>query len=162
MVRWPGVVSPGQRNADLVQNLDFAETFLDVAGVDVPADMQGRSLVSTLKGETPQDWRDAIYYHYYEFPGAHSVKRHYGVRTDRYTLAHFYHDVDEWELYDLKEDPLQLNSVYDDPAYADVVKELKAEIARLQKQYEVPEEDTRPPAQQAGGDSRGAARRIAG
>jgi arylsulfatase A-like enzyme len=146
MVRWPGVVSPGQRNTDLVQNLDFAETFLEVAGVEVPADMQGRSLVSTLNGETPKDWRDAIYYHYYEYPGAHSVKRHYGLRTDRYTLTHFYYDIDEWELYDLKEDPLQLKSVYDDPAYADVQAKLQARLAELQEQYDVPEAHTEPPA----------------
>ncbi len=146
MVRWPGVTKPGSKNSDLVQNLDFAQTFLDVADAEIPGDMQGHSLVPLLQGKTPEDWRDSVYYHYYEFPGAHSVKRHYGLRTDRYTMTHFYFDVDEWELYDLEKDPLQQKSVYGDPAYAETVAELKTELARLQKLYEVPAEHTRPPA----------------
>ncbi|HUT95353.1 MAG TPA: sulfatase/phosphatase domain-containing protein [Thermoguttaceae bacterium] len=133
LVRWPGVVKPGSENRDLVQNLDFAETFLDVAGVPVPDDMQGRSLVPLLKGQTPNDWRKSVYYHYYEFPGWHDVARHYGVRTDRHKLVHYY-DVGEWELFDLQKDPDELGSVYDDPAYAGVVAELKAELGRLRKE----------------------------
>ena len=140
LVRWPGVVKPGEVNEDLVQNLDFAETFLDIAGVNIPADMQGRSLVPLLEGRTPADWRKSIYYHYYEYPGAHSVKRHYGVRTDRYKLIHFYHDIDEWELYDLQKDPDELQSVYADSEYADIVSRLEREIETLQKQYDVPED----------------------
>ena len=76
-----------------------------------------------------------MYYHYYEYPGAHMVKRHYGVRTKRYKLIHFYHDIDAWELYDLERDPHELNNVYDDPRYASIVKELKAELQRLRKHY---------------------------
>ncbi len=136
LVRWPGVVRPGSENCDLVQNLDFAETFLDIAGVPVPEQMQGRSLVPLLKGETPADWRKSIYYHYYELPGWHDVQRHEGVRTARYKLVHYY-IIDEWELFDLEKDPDELRSVYDDPAYATVVKELKAELVRLRKQYRV-------------------------
>ncbi|MBN1491974.1 MAG: sulfatase-like hydrolase/transferase [Phycisphaerae bacterium] len=136
IVRWPGATRPGTTNTDLVQNLDFAETFLDLAGVPIPDDMQGRSFVPLLKGETPPDWRRSIYYHYYEFPGWHDVRRHYGVRTDRHKLIHYY-DINEWELFDLKSDPDEMHSVYDDPAYAETVKELKAELTRLRKQYKV-------------------------
>ncbi len=136
LVRWPGQVKPGSVNTDLVMNLDFPETFLEIAGVDIPDDMQGRSIASILRGQTPDDWRKSVYYRYYEFPGPHSVRQHYGVRTDRYKLIHFYEsDVDEWELYDLEKDPNELNSLYADTAYADTVKELKAELSRLQKLY---------------------------
>ena len=133
VVRWPGVVKPGSRNKDLVQNLDFAETFLDMAGVAVPDDMQGASLVPLLEGNTPDDWRKSVYYHYYEFPGWHDVKRHHGVRTDRHKLVHYY-DIGEGELFDLQEDPHELKSVYDDPKYADVRKELEAELTRLREE----------------------------
>lgn len=142
IVRWPGVVKPGSENTELVQNLDFAETFLDAAGAQIPDDMQGRSIVPVLKGETPEDWRDSIYYQYYEFPAVHQVQRHYGVRTDRYKLIHYYL-IDEWELFDLKEDPHEQMNLYTDPKYAEVVKDLKAELERLREQYQVPE-DNRP------------------
>ncbi|MEX2286122.1 MAG: sulfatase [Planctomycetaceae bacterium] len=145
LVRWPSHVKPGSVNQDLVSNLDFAETFLDLAGASIPEDMQGKSLVQLLKGETPPDWRKSLYYHYYEYPAVHMVRRHEGVRTDRYKLMHFY-DIDEWEFYDLAKDPHELHSGYNDPAYADVINELKAELARLRSQYEVPEtRDPLPP-----------------
>jgi arylsulfatase A-like enzyme len=144
LVRWPGVAKPGTVNNDLVSNLDFAETFLEAAGLKAPEEMQGRSLVPLLKGETPTDWRKSFYYHYYEYPGPHSVRRHYGVVTDRYKLVHFYGDVDEWELFDLKEDPRELRSVFGRPEYAQAQKELEAELARLRKELRVP--DTEPPA----------------
>lgn len=137
LVRYPGHIKPGTVNDDLVQNLDFAETFLDYAGEKIPADMQGRSLRPVLAGKTPSDWRTSAYYHYYEFPGPHSVARHYGVRTKRYTLAHFY-QLDEWELYDLEKDPRQMRSVYDDAAYAKTVEELKRELTQLRARYQVP------------------------
>jgi arylsulfatase A-like enzyme len=138
LVRWPGVAKAGSENRDLVQNLDFAETFLDAAGVKVPDDVQGRSLVPLLKGETPKDWRKSVYYHYYEYPAVHMVQRHYGVRTDRYKLVHYYL-IDEWELFDLQKDAQEIKSVYADPAYADTVKELKAELERLREHYKVTE-----------------------
>ena len=141
IVRWPGVVKPGSVDNHLVQNLDFAETFLDIAGVEPPADMQGRSLVPLLKGEPPQNWRKSIYYHYYEFPGAHSVRRHYGVRTEHHKLIYYY-GIEEWELFDLDKDPDELKSVYDVSAYAEVVTELRTELKRLQKHYK----DTDPEA----------------
>jgi arylsulfatase A-like enzyme len=135
LVRWPKVIKAGSVNDDIVLNLDFASTFLDFAGAAVPADIQGRSLRPILKGKTPSDWRKSMYYHYYEYPGWHAVKRHYGVRTERYKLIHFYYDIDAWELYDLQEDPHELANVYDNPAYADIVKRLEAELRRLQKKY---------------------------
>ena len=143
IVRWPGVVAPGSENNDLVQNLDFAETFLDVAGVPIPDMMQGRSLVPLLEGTTPSDWRDAIYYQYFEYPGWHMVRRHYGVRTLRHKLIYYY-EIDEWELFDLVADPRELHSVYDDPQYAEVVTDLKDRLERLRAQYAVPDEDRVP------------------
>jgi arylsulfatase A-like enzyme len=108
--------------------------------------MQGESIVPLLKGKKPKDWRKSLYYHYYEFPGAHSVRRHYGVRTDKHKLIHFY-NLDGWELYDLEKDPNELNSVYGKPEYAALTKELKDELGRLRKLYQVPE-DTRPVSRQ--------------
>ncbi|MHC4219831.1 MAG: sulfatase/phosphatase domain-containing protein, partial [Planctomycetota bacterium] len=140
IVRWPGVVPPASEADAIVSNLDFAETFLEIAGVDVPGDMQGRSLVPLLRGRVPDDWRTSFYYHYYEFPAVHSVRRHYGVRDQRYKLIHFY-NLDEWELYDLVEDPVELNNVHDDPQYAAVLDRLEAELERLRSHYRVPPDD---------------------
>lgn len=140
LIRYPGTIQPGSVNNDMVMNLDFAETFLDLAGAEIPADMQGRSMVPILAGNTPDDWRKSMYYHYYEFPGAHSVQRHYGVATDRYKLMYFY-TIDEWELYDLEKDPQEMKSVYGDPAYTEVQAELKKELARLRKELQVPEDE---------------------
>jgi len=137
IVRYPREIEAGTVNDDMILNVDFAPTFLDYAGAAVPADMQGRSIRPLLRGRTPEDWRTSMYYHYYEFPGAHSVRRHYGVRTRRYKLIHYYHDMDEWELFDLEKDPHELKSVYDDPAYAGIVRELKTELARLRKELKV-------------------------
>jgi arylsulfatase A-like enzyme len=134
MIRWPGVTKPGSVTSDMAMNLDFAETFLEIAGQPIPQDMQGRSLLPILQQKTPDDWRDAVYYHYYEYPGAHSVRRHLGVRTDRYKLIHFY-NLNEWELYDLQEDPHELTSVYSDPAYADVRAMMELRLTEIRKQY---------------------------
>lgn len=134
LVRWPGVTKPGGVNGRIVSLLDIAETFLDVAGVKVPSDMQGRSLVPLCKGETPADWRTSLYYHYYEFPVPHQVRPHYGVVTDRYKLVHYYKpDVDDWELLDREKDPLEVKNYYNDPAYSDTVKQLHQELDRLRK-----------------------------
>jgi len=135
LIRWPGVVEPGSTSDQMVQNLDFAQTFLDMAGIDIPGDMQGESLVPLLKGEEDQWDRDAVYYHYYEYPAVHMVKRHYGIVTREYKLAHFYYDVDEWELYDRMKDPMELKNEYDNPDYADVVAELKQKLAELRVKY---------------------------
>ncbi|MGD2245527.1 MAG: DUF4976 domain-containing protein, partial [Candidatus Aminicenantes bacterium] len=135
VARFPGSIKPGSVNDELVSNLDFAPTFLDLAGVDTPQDMQGRSLEKFLQDRKVRDWRQSVYYHYYEYPAVHMAKRHYGVRTKRYKLMHFYHDIDAWELYDLEKDPQELNNVYTNPDYSGVVQELKTELKRLQKFY---------------------------
>ncbi|MFP4547925.1 MAG: sulfatase [Fidelibacterota bacterium] len=135
LMRWPGKVKPGSVCDEMVQNLDFAQTMLNVAGIEEPEDMQGESLLPLLKGKTDEWTRDAVYYHYYEYPAVHMVKRHYGIVTTDYKLAHFYYDVDEWELYDRKKDTYEINNVYDDPAYADVVKDLKVRLETLRKKY---------------------------
>jgi arylsulfatase A-like enzyme len=142
LVRWPGVTKPGSTSADLVSNIDFAATFLEAAGIEAPKGLHGKSLVPVLKGQTPADWRKSFYYHYYEFPGPHSVRRHYGVVTDRYKLVRFYEpNVDYWELFDLKADPRELTSVYGKAEYADVQKELETELSRLRKELMVPDPD---------------------
>ena len=120
---------------EMVQNIDYAPTFLELAGVEVPEDIQGVSLLPLLKGEHPKDWRKSLYYHFYEYPAEHMVKRHYGVRTDRYKLIHFYNDIDEWELFDLKNDPSEMNNLIDNPDYADVLDSMKIELNKLQIQY---------------------------
>ncbi|MFO0911171.1 MAG: sulfatase [Isosphaeraceae bacterium] len=140
LVRWPGVAKAGTTSRQLVSNIDFASTFLDAAQVPIPAEIQGRSFLPLLRGETPADWRKSFYYHYYEYPDPHRVRPHYGVVTDRYKLVHFYlPDVDEWELFDLEKDPAELKSVYGDPAYASVVTELKREeLDRLRAEVKEP------------------------
>lgn len=136
LVRWPARIKPGSRSAKMVQNLDFAQTFLDAAGVTPPADMQGESLVSLLTGDTTNWSRQAVYYHYYEYPSVHMVKRHYGIVTEDFKLAHFYYDVDEWELYDRKKDPREMRNVYNDPAYADVVARMHQALADIRVKYQ--------------------------
>jgi arylsulfatase A-like enzyme len=141
LMRWPGHVKAGTRVEALTQNIDFAPTFLEAAGVTPPGDMHGQSLQPLLDGDTPQDWRDAIYYHYYE-KGPHNVAPHEGVRTPRYKLIHFY-EVNEWEFYDLKTDPQECTSRYDDPAYATHVAGLRKRLEALKIQYAVPEGDSK-------------------
>jgi arylsulfatase A-like enzyme len=149
LVRWPGVTKPASVNGQLVSNVDFAETFLEAAGVAVPADMQGRSLVPVLAGKSPADWRASFYYQYYEWPVPHHVRPHYGVVTDRYKLIHFYDaDTQYWELFDRRTDPHELTSLYDDPNYSEARKELTAELARLRSELKVPEHD--PPGASGG------------
>jgi arylsulfatase A-like enzyme len=135
IVRYPREIQQGSVNEEMILNLDFAPTFLDFAGVKIPQQMQGRSLRSILKGKTPPDWRQSIYYHYYEYPGWHSVKRHYGIRTKQYKLIHFYYDIDAWEFYDLENDPHELNNLYDDPAHQEIITKLKVELEKLREQY---------------------------
>ncbi|MBD3675641.1 MAG: sulfatase [Planctomycetaceae bacterium] len=136
IAKWPGVTKPGSRNKLMIQNLDYAETFLDIAGAEIPSDMQGRSLVPLLKGETPSDWRKSIYYHYYEYPSVHMVPRHYGIRTERYKLMKFYQFGEVWEFYDLEVDPDERVNQYGNPKYKDVIADLKEQLADLQKKYE--------------------------
>lgn len=145
LVRYPREIEPGTTCDALAVNVDFAQTFLDYAGVPADARMQGRSLRPLLRGEMPSDWRDCVYYRYWEHDDAeHHVWAHYGVRTHRHKLVYYYADglgipgassvpqEPEWELFDLRDDPWEMRSVYDDPAYAGVRTELTAELARLQ------------------------------
>ena len=125
----------------MVQNIDYAPTFLDLAGAPIPDDIQGVSLLPLLRGEKPADWRKSLYYHFYEYPAEHMVKRHYGVRTERYKLIHFYNDIDEWELYDLQEDPTEMRNLYGQPGYEQVTEDLRAELKKLQAQYQDPIEE---------------------
>jgi len=142
LIRWPGVIKAGSTNKDLVSNLDFAETFLQAAGLSIPDRMQGHSLMPLLEGRTPADWRTAFYYHYYEYPADHHVRPHYGVITDRYTLAHFYApDVDYWELFDREKDPGEMRSVFGDPAYAEVQTNLMQEVFRQRSHLKEPDRD---------------------
>ncbi len=135
LVAWPGKTKPGGRSNELVQNLDFAQTFLEAAGVKAPADMQGESFVPLLKGENNKWTRKAVYYHYYEYPAEHMVNRHYAIITKEYKLIHYYYVEDQWELIDRKKDPLELKNVYNDPAYAKVKQELHTQLEQLRKKY---------------------------
>ena len=134
MIRWPNVITASTTNTQMVQNLDFAQTFLDAAGINAPNDMQGESLVPLMKGEA-KEFRDAVYYHYYEYPSVHMVKRHYAFVNEDYKLVHFYYDVDEWELYDRKKDKNEMTNVYSDPAYANVVIDLKEKLKKMRAYY---------------------------
>ncbi len=137
VMRLPDGLKARGEITEMVQNIDYAPTFLDIAGADIPEDIQGVSLLPLLRGEHPKDWRNSLYYHFYEYPAEHGVKRHYGVSTaDGWKLIHFYNDINEWELYNLNEDPSELNNLYGRPDMKKVTKRLKKELVRLQKQYD--------------------------
>ena len=139
VARWPGVIKPGSVNREMVSNIDFAPTFLEIAGVEPPADMQGVSLVPFLRGTEVSDWRRSFYYHYYE-KGAHSVAEHYGVATQRHKLIR-YPATGEWELFDLDTDPNEVHSRYGEADYAEVQQELSEELLRLRAELKVPSEE---------------------
>ncbi len=140
-IRWPGVTKAGSVNNEIVSNVDFAETFLDAASVEIPKDMQGKSFRPMLAGKTPEDWRKTFYYHYYEgIDGWHAVCEHYGVTDGRHKLIHYYR-IDEWELFDLEKDPQELHSVYGDPDYATVQKAMNDELHRLRTELDVKSND---------------------
>lgn len=139
VMRWPKKIAAGTQVNEFVQNIDYAPTLLEIAGQKIPTEIQGRSLMPLLTGQTPvPQWRDSIYYHYYQH-GGHNVPRHDGVRTDRYKLIHFYTD-DAYEMYDLLADPHELNSVYDDPVYASIKQDMLNRLEQLRQDYEVPPE----------------------
>ncbi|MBS2210269.1 sulfatase-like hydrolase/transferase [Carboxylicivirga mesophila] len=139
LMRYPNHIMPDTKVQEFVQNIDFAPTLLDYLDINIPGDMQGESFKNVVEGNVPSDWRDAVYYHYYDH-GKHGIPRHEGVRTSQYKLINFYTD-DAWELYDLVNDPHEVNNVYKNEAYADVVKALKLKLASLKQQYEVPGAD---------------------
>jgi len=134
LIRYPKEIKPGTKIDKLVQNIDLAPTFLDYAGIEIPEDIQGESFRGLASGKS-RKWRDAVFYSYYEYPAEHMVKRHYGIATDRYKLIHFYYDVDEWELYDLKNDPSEMRNVYDDPAYLKVRQKLHKQLDDIRQYY---------------------------
>ena len=149
VIRYPKAIKPGSVNGDMVLNIDFAPTFLDMAGQKAPSWMQGRSFVSQLGGRTAAGWRQSMYYRYWmHLGGGHTVTAHYGVRTHKHKLIYYYGQalgkrgaVDqptppEWEMFDLEKDPREMKNVYDDPSYARVRDELKTELYRLKKHYE--------------------------
>ena len=140
IIRYPTRIKAGTVSDALVQNIDYAPTFLDMAGIDKPDFMVGTSLAPLFKnkGKAPSGWRKYLYYHYYEYPAEHAVRRHYGVRTERYKLIHFYQDIDSWELFDLQEDPMEMHNLYGRPGTEDLTRELKTELGRLQLQYDDP------------------------
>lgn len=149
IIRWPGVAQPGAFCDAIVSNLDFAATFLDLAAAPPAADMHGRSLLPLLRGETPADWRKSFYYHYYEYPAWHFVRKHYGVTDTRFKLIHFYEkDVDQWELYDLKFDPYELSNLFDNANYAAVRRQLTGELRGWRERLAVPDVD--PPLSEMG------------
>lgn len=134
MISYPKRIEPGTVNSNLLLNIDFAPTMLELAGISTPEDMQGTSFVSQLDMD-PNDVRDAVYYHYYEYPKWHKVQPHYGIRTNRFKLIHFYYSMDEWELYDLDKDPNEMNNLYANPKYKKLIKQLKKKLKALQVEY---------------------------
>ena len=136
IVKWPGVTKPDSRSDQMVQNLDYAQTFLEMAGAEIPANMQGRSLVPILKNGKAGNWRKSIYYHYYEYPSVHMVPRHYGIRTERYKLMHFYQFGNEWEMYDLKEDPDELTNIYGRADKKSLQIDLEQQLKAIRKFYD--------------------------
>jgi len=141
LMKFPKEIKAGTVVNEMVQNLDFAPTFLDYANTEIPSDIQGESFRKLVSGEA-SEWRDAIYYAYYEFPGEHHVKRHYGVRTNRYKLIHFYYDIDVWELYDLEQDPSEMNNVYNDPSYLKIQDMMHEKLVEMRAKYEDSDELT--------------------
>ncbi|MDF2157264.1 sulfatase [Algoriphagus sp. CAU 1675] len=135
LVAWPGKTKAGTRSDEMVQNLDFAQTFLEAAGVEAPSDMQGESMIPLLTGNEDKWTRDEVYYHYYEYPAEHMVNRHYAIVTKDYKLIHYYYVEDQWELIDRKNDPMELKNVYDDPAYSEIRKDLHERLDKLREKY---------------------------
>ena len=135
LVSWPERIKSNSRSDQLVQNLDFAQTFLEAAGVDAPSDMQGKSLIPILTGNDDQWDRDAVYYHYYEYPAEHMVNRHYAIVTKDYKLIHYYFIEDQWELIDRKNDPLELRNEYNNPNYTAIKNDLHKKLEELRIQY---------------------------
>jgi len=131
IVQYPNKVKAGSVNEDIIRNVDFAPTLLELAGIETAQKMHGTSFAANLEGKTADNWQDAMYYHYYEFPFWHHVQPHYGIRTEKFTLAHFYYNIDVWELYDLEKDPEQMHNIIGDPAYKNTISALKVKLYSL-------------------------------
>ena len=135
LIRWPNKIRAGITNDEMVQNLDFAQTFLDAASIKSPEDMQGESLLPLLFEDQKKWTRESVYYHYYEFPSVHMVKRHYGIVSKEYKLVHYYYDIDEWEFFDRKADPNELMNLYDHPKYQGIILKMKRKLKKLREKY---------------------------
>ena len=133
IMRYPARVKAGKVNSDIIANIDFAPTILDLAQINIPQEVQGRSFTSNAFGNTSEDWQKSMYYHYYEFPFWHHVQPHYGIRNERYKLAHFYYNIDVWEFYDLEVDPDELKNAIDEPEYAQIIAQMKLDLDELRK-----------------------------
>ena len=150
LIRYPRLIRPGSTASKMALNTDIAPTFLELAGIKIPERMQGQSLVPLLKGEEPKSWRKDWLYEYYEYPGAHNVRRNRGVRTEQYKLIHYYEAPEELELYDLKEDPGELHNLYGDPRYLTLTRDLRQRVRELREEtddhyiYEEPPPTERP------------------
>ena len=138
LVRYPGEVAAGSVNEDIILNVDFAPTFLEYGGMEIPGRVQGASICPLLAGDTPSNWRDIMYYRYFMHQGEHNVYAHYGVRTKRHKLIYYYRDdpgPQEWELFDLEEDPAELMNVYGEGRYAETVRVLQARLKKLRSEF---------------------------
>ena len=135
VIRYPGKIKPKTVNEDIITNIDFAPTLLDIANIKIPSSVQGKSFLRNLTSKKSKKWRQSMYYHYYEYPYYHHVQPHYGIRTERYKLIHFYYDIDKWELYDLQNDPNELNNLISNDEYADIISNLKSELYNLKENY---------------------------
>ena len=134
LIKYPKKIKAGSVNNDLILNIDYAPTLLSLAGVAAPKDMQGKSFVPVLENRTQKPFRDAVYYHYYEYPYWHHVQPHYGIRTARYKLIHYYYDMNEWELFDLEKDPNETTNLYDNPENKNLIGKLKIRLEELKKE----------------------------
>lgn len=135
IARWPGHIQAGTKNNNMVQNIDYAPTFLDVAGISIPSSMQGLSLKPILENTKNSIQRKSLYYHFYEYNADHTVLQHLGVRTDRYKLIYFY-TVNEWQLFDLKKDPAEQKNLIADKNYTTLLSAMKKELLKLRNQYD--------------------------
>jgi arylsulfatase A-like enzyme len=135
LIRYPKSIAPKTVVKDIVSNIDIAPTLLDMVGIPIPNEVQGKSFYQNLKGKTPKNWRQSMYYHYYEYPLWHHVQPHYGIRNDRYKLIHFYYDIDVWEFYDLKKDPSELNNLIHSKKHISIINKTKKELYKLKKEY---------------------------
>ena len=135
VIRYPGQIEAGTVVSDIVSNIDFAPTLLEMAGVPIPEKVQGNSFFKILKGQASNDWRQSMYYHYYEYPYYHRVQPHYGIRNQRFKLIHFYYNIDTWEFYDLENDLSEMNNLINNPAHASTISSLKSELYQLKESY---------------------------
>jgi len=136
IVKYPKKIKAGSVNNDIITNIDFAPTLIELADIKMTQKVQGESFKPILFGNTPKNWEQAMYYHYYEFPFWHHVQPHYGIRTQKYTLAHFYYNIDVWELYDLEKDPNQMHNIIAAPQYTNIIADLKSQLKTLMEKYE--------------------------